>query len=337
MSFKEVIGQQQAVTQLAAMARSENVPAALLLTGMEGVGKCFTAFQLAQVVNCCQAPPGDACGVCPDCRQIARRVHPDVLLIEAEKNQIKIDQIRELHHYLGFAPLSGRFKVIIINDAHLLNAAAANALLKTLEEPPGQIIFMLVTHRQQVLLPTILSRCISLSFKPLSHDALRQILASREEDIEVKSMDRAIALGGGSVSKTQYFLDENRLAWRDDFLARICALSAENFEDIFALADEISKDAENVEVVHYVLGTFVRDALILANSSDVNDLVLFHADQLELLRKFAADRTPEELVFWLEELNRLQSRLLFNINIKLAWEALLMKLVALQIKRDNVI
>ncbi len=333
MSLNEVIGQQQAVTQLAAMARSENIPAALLLTGMEGVGKCFTAFQLAQVVNCRHAAPDDACGVCPDCRQIARRVHPDVLLVEAEKNQIKIDQIRELHHYLGFAPLNGRFKVVIINDAHLLNAVAANALLKTLEEPPDQTLFILVTHRQQLLLPTILSRCISLSFKPLSHDVLRQILASREKDVDVKSMDQAIALGGGSVSRAQYFLDENRLVWCNNFLARICALSAENFEDIFALADEIGKDAENVEVSHYVLETFVRDALILANSSDVNGLVLFHAGQLELLRKFAANRTPEELVFWLEELNRLQSRLLFNINIKLAWEALLMKLVALQITK----
>ncbi|MEA2109634.1 MAG: DNA polymerase III subunit delta', partial [Pseudomonadota bacterium] len=313
--------------------KSENVPAALLLTGMEGVGKCFTAFQLVQVVNCRQAPPGDACGDCPDCRQIARRVHPDVLLVEAEKSQIKIDQIRELHHYLGFAPLSGRFKVVIINDAHLLNAAAANALLKTLEEPPAQTIFILVTHRQQVLLPTILSRCIALTFKPLSHAALRQIVVAGENDIDAKSMDRAIALGGGSVSMTRYFLEENRLAWRDDFLVRICALSAENYEDIFALADEINKDTENVEVAHYVLETFVRDALVLGNSSDINDLLLFHPDQLELLRKFAAKRTPEKLVFWLEELNRLQNRLLFNINIKLAWEALLLKLVVLQIKK----
>jgi len=329
MSFNEVIGQQQAVAQLAAMARSENIPAALLLTGMEGVGKCFTAFQLAQVVNCRQAAPDDACGVCSDCRQIARRVHPDVLLVEAEKNQIKIDQIRELHHYLGFAPLSGRFKIVIINDAHLLNAAAANALLKTLEEPPLQIIFMLVTHRQQLLLPTILSRCIALTFKPLSHDALRQIVAVQEKEIDVKLMDQAIALGGGSVSMTHYFLDENRLAWCDEFLARVCTLSAENFEDIFALAEEIGKDAENIEVAHYVLETFVRDALILGDSSGINTPVLFHIGQLELLRRFAAKRTPGELVFWLEELNRLQSRLLFNINIKLAWEALLLKLVAL--------
>jgi len=329
MSFNEVIGQQQAVAQLAAMARSENIPAALLLTGMEGVGKCFTAFQLAQVVNCRQAAPDDACDVCPDCRQIARRVHPDVLLVEAEKNQIKIDQIRELHYYLGFAPLSGRYKIVIINDAHLLNDAAANALLKTLEEPPPQTIFMLVTHRQQLLLPTILSRCISLAFKPLSHDALRQIVTVQEEKIDVKLMDQAIALGGGSVSMTQYFLDEDRLAWCDEFLARICALSAEKYEDIFAIAEEIGRDAEIVEVAHHVLETFVRDALILGDLSETNAPALFHVGQLELLRRFAAKRTPEELVFWLEELNRLQSRLLFNINIKLAWEALLLKLVVL--------
>lgn len=332
MSFKEVIGQQQAVAQLEVMTRSDNVPAALLLTGMEGVGKCFTAFQLAQVVNCRQAVPGDACGICPDCRQIARRVHPDVRLLEAEKNQIKIDQIRELHHYLGFAPLSGQFKVVIINDAHLLNQAAANALLKTLEEPPPQVIFMLVTHRQQVLLPTILSRCIALTFKPLSQKALRQIIALDEKSAP-SLIDRAAALGGGSVSRTRYFLDKDRLAWRDDFLAGICALTPENYEDVFALAEEISKDAENIEVVHYMLETFVRDALILSNSSDGNDPVLFHADQRELLCKFAAHRTSEELVSWLEELNRLQSHLLFNINVKLAWEALLLKLVALQITK----
>lgn len=329
MSFSEIIGQPQVVAQLGAMVRSGNIPAALLLTGMEGVGKCFTAFQLAQVVNCRHAVSGDACGVCPDCQQISRRVHPDVLLVQAEKNQIKIDQVRELHHYLGFAPLSGRFKVVVINDAHLLNAAAANALLKTLEEPPAQTIFILVTHRQQLLLPTILSRCITLTFKPLNHDELKKIIVDGEHEPDGRLIDRAVALGGGSVCRTKIFLDESRLAWRDDFLARICALTAEKYEDIFSLADEIARDPENIEVAHYVLETFVRDALILAHSVEVDDQIFFHVDQLALLRGFAGNRTATALASWLEELNRLQSRRIFNINIKLAWEALLMKLVVL--------
>lgn len=334
MSFAEVIGQRQAVNQLAAMAGSGKMPAALLLAGMEGVGKCFAAYQLAQVVNCRQSAAAEACGTCPDCRQIARRVHPDVLLVEAEKNQIKIDQIREVHHYLGFAPLSGRYKVVIINDAHLLNAAAANALLKTLEEPPAQTIFLLVTHRQQQLLPTILSRCLVVMFKPLSRIVLKEVLSRQGIEIDAQLVEKAVALGGGSISRTSYFLDADNLSWRDDFLARIGALTPESYEDVFALAEEIGKDAERIDMTLYVLETFFRDALVLAMGSDGNDQFdLFHPDLAELLQGFAAGRSAVELLSLLEELNRLQSRLLFNINIRLSLDALLMKLVAMQVEK----
>ncbi|RLB70852.1 MAG: DNA polymerase III subunit delta' [Deltaproteobacteria bacterium] len=329
MSFAEVIGQQQAVNQLASMAGSGKVPAALLLAGMEGVGKCFTAYQLAQVVNCRQSAAADACGTCPDCRQIARRVHPDVLLVEAEKNQIKIDQVREIHHYLGFAPLSGRFKVVIINDAHLLNGAAANALLKTLEEPPAQTIFLLVTHRQQLLLPTILSRCITVMFKPLSRVALKEILSRQGTGAEARLVEKAVALSGGSISRARYFLDTDNLSWRDDFLSRIGALTPESYEDVFALAEEVGRDAERIDMTLYLLETFFRDALVLTmDPAGGGQCNLFHPDLAELLQGFAAGRSATELLSLLEELNRLQSRLLFNINIRLALEALLMKLVA---------
>jgi DNA polymerase-3 subunit delta' len=144
------------------------LPPSLIFAGPAESGTRATAIALAQLLNCLHAGEpnfSDACGECQACVKIARGVHPDVLVVEpGENGTIKIDQIREVVDRSAFRPFEGRRRVVIVDDADAMVAPAQNALLKTLEEPPSSSIFVLVTSRPDVLLPTVRSRCIRLTF-----------------------------------------------------------------------------------------------------------------------------------------------------------------------------
>ena len=181
MTFQDVIGHRTLVSLLSRAIAGNALPPSLILAGASGVGKRLVAGAVAQAVNCLAprrlpSPPSDrrtvieydACGACAACARIARGVHPDVVVIEpGENGSIKIDSIRELIDRVGYRPFEGRRRAVIIDDADALVAAAQNALLKTLEEPPSASIFMLITARPDMLLPTVRSRCPHLRFQPL--------------------------------------------------------------------------------------------------------------------------------------------------------------------------
>ena len=154
------------------------MPPSLLFAGPSGVGKRLTALAVAQALNCTNTSQGsglraegsvDACGACAACTRIARGVHPDVLFVEpGDSGAIKIDQVRDIVDRAQYRPFEGRRRVVIIDEADALVQPAQNALLKTLEEPTPSSVFILVTSRPDMLLPTVLSRCPQLRFRPLS-------------------------------------------------------------------------------------------------------------------------------------------------------------------------
>ena len=171
------------IERLARASRAGTLPPSLIFSGPEGVGKRRAAFALAQLVNCLapagQDGPGrnDACGACSACTRIARGVHPDVLSIQpGESGSIKIDQIRDAIERSAYRPFEGKRRVVIIDEADALVPEAQNALLKTLEEPPSASMFVLVTSRPDVLLPTVLSRCQRLRFGRLSPPDIAHVL-----------------------------------------------------------------------------------------------------------------------------------------------------------------
>src|SRR5262249_59177701 len=139
--------------------------------GPDGVGKRRTAVALAQLLNCAAPRPSDgigldACGSCPSCMRISRGVHSDVLVIvPGDTGAIKVDQVRDAIERAGYRPFEGRRRVVIIDEADRILVEAQNALLKTLEEPPSASMFVLVTSRPDLLLPTVPSRCPKLRFR----------------------------------------------------------------------------------------------------------------------------------------------------------------------------
>jgi DNA polymerase-3 subunit delta' len=161
-------GHRRIVELLARSVSRAALPPSLIFAGPAESGTRATATALAQLLNCVHAGEpdiSDACGQCQACVKIARGVHPDVLVVEpGENGTIKIDQIREVVDRSAFRPFEGRRRVVLVDEADAMVAAAQNALLKTLEEPPSSSIFVLVTSRPDVLLPTVRSRCIRLVF-----------------------------------------------------------------------------------------------------------------------------------------------------------------------------
>jgi DNA polymerase-3 subunit delta' len=185
MPFRDIIGHRRIVALLARSIARESLPPSLIFAGPAGIGKRLTALAVARALNCL-APTSspelaiDACGVCAACKRIARGVHPDVLIVEPGDNgSIKIDQVRELIDRAAYRPFEGRRRAVIVDEADALVPAAQNALLKTLEEPPSGSVFILVTARPDVLLPTVRSRCPRLPFRPLSVQDIGAALVMR--------------------------------------------------------------------------------------------------------------------------------------------------------------
>ncbi len=203
MPFRDIQGQAAAVAVLQRMVARERVPGALLFLGPHHVGKRTSALALAQALNCerplvnaaSAGPPEasaaggssggaagpDACGACPSCRMIAAGSHPDVEVVAPEGQFIKIDQIRAVGDRLGLNPLQARRRFIVLAQAERLNVQAANAFLKTLEEPPADTTLALCAAETALLPETIVSRCLPVRFAPLPEAVLRSLLRGRPE------------------------------------------------------------------------------------------------------------------------------------------------------------
>jgi len=212
MPFRDVIGHRQLVRLLSRSVLRDTLPPSLLFAGPAGVGKRLTALATAQALNCTAEkgsytfsddpadgkggrPLFDACGVCAACSRIARNVHPDVLLIEpGETGSIKIDQVRDAIDRAAYRPFEGRRRVVIVDEADALVVPAQNALLKTLEEPPPSSVFFLITSRPDALLPTVLSRCPRLRFRPLSAQDVARALVARGQS---EAAAHAVAASSG--------------------------------------------------------------------------------------------------------------------------------------------
>src|SRR4051812_47781435 len=180
MPFRDVVaarGHRRLAGLLARSVARDLVPPSLIFSGPAGPDMREMAIAVAQSINCL-TPAGtgderDACGTCAACSRISRRVHPDVMVIEPGDNgSIKVDQIRDVIDRAGFRPFEGRRRVVIIDEADTLISSAQNALLKTLEEPPSSSMFILVTARPDMLLPTVQSRCPRLRFQSVVHEEI---------------------------------------------------------------------------------------------------------------------------------------------------------------------
>ena len=214
MSFARVVGHAEAAARLAHAAADDRVPAAVLLVGPAGIGKRTLADAFAARLLCAAPVAGGACGACAHCTRVGAGTHPDLHLVarDPERRDIRIEQVRELTRWLTLQPLMAARKVGVLDDAHCLSEQAQNALLKTLEEPPGAAVLVLVASSAALLLPTVRSRCQVVRLEPLPAAEVVRVLeasgvpaeqASQLAPLAEGSPGRALALAGEAETRAR--------------------------------------------------------------------------------------------------------------------------------------
>lgn len=247
MPFDDLLGNPHCVRILRFALQRNRLPHALLFSGPDAVGKRLLAKHLALALNCTKSGPADWCGTCAQCRLIVLGNHPDVYFIAPDGQFIKIEQVRYLIREAYFMPFQGRFKVFVLDEAHRLHPAAANALLKILEEPPLSSKLVLVTPQSHALLPTIRSRCQALRFSPLREPEIERILREHY-GLDAQEASLRAGLAEGSVGRA-IALDLKR----QEFLSKSAALFLEMairnaaLGEASELAAKISKERGDTE------------------------------------------------------------------------------------------
>ncbi len=210
--FSDLAGQETIKSILSRAAAEDRIATAYLFSGTRGVGKTTVARILAKAVNCITAPTPEPCNECIHCRQITQGASVDVIEIDAASNR-GIEDARRIREDIGYAPMECRYKVFIIDEAHMLTVHAANALLKTLEEPPRHVTFMLATTEPHKILPTIISRCQHYSFKRLTQPELvahlEKVLAAENAAFDPRAVQILARRAAGSVRDAMSLLGQS--------------------------------------------------------------------------------------------------------------------------------
>jgi len=209
-TFEEVAGQRSIVRTLKNAIASGKIAHAYLFCGPRGTGKTSMARLFAKALNC-EKGIGQQCNACSNCQAINEGNHPDVIEIDAASNN-GVDQVRDLIDKVRYAPIKGRYKIYIIDEVHMMSAGAFNALLKTLEEPPEQVIFILATTEPYKVLPTILSRCQRFDFGKIDDQDIREkliwILDKEKVTYDEKGIDAIVSLADGGMRDALSILDQ---------------------------------------------------------------------------------------------------------------------------------
>ena len=246
MSFSQIVGQERAKRFLAQVMAREKIPHAYLFTGIPGIGKTTTAMALAMALNCQEPVSGDACGHCVSCRQMMSGNFPDFLSIRPEGKNIKINQIRDLNRKLSFAPVSGKYRVIVLYQAETMTTEAANSLLKTLEEPPpGNILVLKVTEPLD-LLPTIVSRCQRVPFQPLPVDDMAYWLV-KQKGVDAEMAAVLARISGGSLGRALKMCEDDFFDKRQGWLQRLISLPGLSREKALDMALECAGEAKKTD------------------------------------------------------------------------------------------
>lgn len=317
MPFSDVIGQDRPISVLKRSIALERVAHAYLFSGIEGCGKRKTALAMVQAVFCGKE---DACGTCSSCRKVASGQHPDLHILEPDGAFIKIDQVRELQKELAYRPFEAPKKACIIDGAEKLNLSSGNALLKTLEEPPGNALMILITAERSAVLQTILSRCQTLDFQPLPAELIEGRLVREQFPAEAARV--AASLSGGSLSRAVEIATDGVLEGRVNFLERVLALNLKDINSLFAAAEEFAADKEGLPGLLELLLSFLRDVLIYRSTPDA----LTNADLVQLVAREAGRCSEARSIDLIERLVAMRRMLVRNVNARLALEVFFMRL-----------
>lgn len=321
-----MIGHEWAVDLLKEHIIRNQVRHAYLFCGPQGVGRRTLALRFAQSLNCMDRPaPGDSCQECRICNLTYRMVHPDLAVVQAEREggTIKVDQVRELQYMLALHPYDARYRVAILLRFEEANQNAMNALLKTLEEPASHVVLILTAESAESLLPTIVSRCEVLRLRPLPIDQVDQGLQAHWEVPAEKAQFLAHISGGRPGYALRLYQEpgflERREGWLNDHSKLLTAVRVERF----LYAEKHSKDKDALREMLSVWLSVWRDVLLKAAGTDTPIINLDRKEEIERLSSKYGLRIGHNMTSAIE---RTLAQLERNVNVRLAAEVLMLDL-----------
>ncbi|GAB4388941.1 MAG: DNA polymerase III subunit delta' [Thermodesulfovibrionales bacterium] len=282
--------------------RRGRLASSYMFAGEQGIGKRFTAFNFAKALNCLDpAGGGDACEACASCRKMNSGSHPDLVAVGPDGDQIRVDEIRKLEGALSYRAYEARVKVAIVDDAEKMNASAANAFLKTLEEPSPDSLIILVTSAPDRLPATIRSRCSRVNFTPLGpDDCLRVISGGKRAGGDPGVLVR-LSMGRPGLARGEDLVSE-----RDRFLKTLGGGGKHPWKD--------RSDMERwLDMALLVL----RDMAVLKTAGEEGDLI--NRDKAGEIGRLCERASPEGIIECYEKIARLRWRLAFNLNRGITW------------------
>jgi len=296
---------------------------AYLFSGPEGVGKKMAAKELVKALNCNQPSGEGGCDQCPSCRKIEKQVHPDFIHLKPDGTNIRIEQIRTLAQQLSYGPALGRSRLCLLDMASDLNEPAANAFLKTLEEPPSGTFFVLLVRDPGDLLPTLVSRCVSIGFNPLSLKFIADHLM-KEKNLSQEDAWAMSLVSGGSLGKALDYLKTNFWKKQEDWISQLQGLSQAGLAQLFSWAKSWlgsrEESLENLEIGQWCL----RDLIWVR--AGLEEKTSFRPHLRERVRALAFS-VPDYV--WLKRLLLLNRAAVYqtqNVNTQLNWEILFIKM-----------
>ena len=326
-AWENILGQREPKRRLRRLLETDRLPHALLFSGPEGVGKRRTAEALAATLLCSSPAAGHPCGTCESCRAFSRGIHPDFFFVVPEAvgkgaRSIRIEAMRALGSALARPPELAPRQVALIDDAQRMNEAAANSFLKTLEEPTGDVVFLLVTGMRAALLDTVVSRCLEIPFGPLALPELSEVL--RRHGGETEEAAALAALVDGSAGRALALHAEGALRRREEAVSLLARLPQIPPLSLWAEGKKwgaLSRE-EAGEWLRSLRLT-LRDVLALYGGATPLYSVGLEAPVAEIAARFSEARVFSMLADVKEAERRLLSS---NVNIRLLVEALLLSL-----------
>ena len=342
-NFRDMVGQEHITKTLMNQMKNERVAHAYLFSGGRGSGKTTTAKILARAVNCLHPIDGEPCNECEICKQALEGTLIDISEIDAASNN-GVDNIRDIREEVEFIPTSGKYRVYIIDEVHMLSTGAFNALLKTLEEPPKHVIFILATTEPQKLPVTILSRCQRFDFKRISIDDIikRLKIICSESNIEIEDgalkiiakmsdgamrdaisiLERCVADGSEKITEEQ--IRELVGIPEIDYLLRITnSMLSNDATKVLEIAEELINSGKDLDVFTWELIKFIRDLLMLQVS---DNLVVYKEEEKAQMKELINLTTKERLLALITDISTLQNSMKWATDKEVIFETGLIRI-----------
>ena len=356
-SFQDVKGQDAIVRTLKNQIRAQRIGHAYLFCGTRGTGKTTVAKILAKAVNCEHPIDGNPCNKCETCKAIAAGNSMNVIEIDAASNN-GVDNIREIREEVAYSPTSGKYKVYIIDEVHMLSIGAFNALLKTLEEPPSYVIFILATTEAHKIPITILSRCQRYDFKRIARttivDRLRELMDEEQVKVEDKALRYIAKKGDGSMRDALSLLDQCIAFYLGEKLTYehvLDVLGAVDTDEFSKLLREVL-DGDVTQVILHLENMimqgrdltqlvndftwYLRNLLLLKSSDNMEDVLDVSAENLEQLKEEAAMVRDDTLMRYIRIFSELQNQIKYAGSKRVMLEVALIKLCRPQMEQDQL-